>query len=269
MKISLGPAGIPTVSKDRTTEGGIKTVKELKLQAMEVEFVRNVYLTNEAAKKTGEAAKYYGIELSVHAPYFVNLCNPQKQKVSIWRIMQSVERAAYMGANVVVFHPGFYGSLAKERACEIVRKAAKQMSEAIRNKKWDVNLGLETTGKHVQFGTLDEIIQVCREVKNCVPVVDFAHIYARNGGKINYGEIFDKLEELELKHVHCHFTGVEFSDKGERFHLTIDRKKPDFEPLAGEILGRKMDITIISESPVLEQDSLVMKKVFEGMGYRF
>jgi deoxyribonuclease-4 len=56
--------------------------------------------------------------------------------------------------------------------------------------------------------------------------------------------------------------------KGEKRHLVLDHK-PDFEPLAKEMLKRKFDITIISESPILEQDSLKMKKIFEKLGYRF
>jgi deoxyribonuclease-4 len=36
-----------------------------------------------------------------------------------------------------------------------------------------------------------------------------------------------------------------------------------------EILRRKIDITLISESPTLEQDALVLKKMFEKHGYKF
>jgi len=269
MKIFLGPAGIPTVSPDKTTENGIKTVKDLALNAMEIEFVRNIYLNNEHAKRVGTLAKSLGIELSIHAPYFINLCNPEKQKASMWRIMQSVERAAHMGAYVVVFHPGFYGKLEREEAFERVKTACKRMAERIKNRNWKVFLGLETTGKVSQFGTLEEIIEICKKIKKCVPVVDFAHIFARNNGKIDYKDIFDKIEELKLSHLHTHFSGIVYTNKGEKYHIPIKNKKPDFQPLAKEILKRKIDITIISESPVLEQDSLIMKRTFEKLGYRF
>jgi len=44
---------------------------------------------------------------------------------------------------------------------------------------------------------------------------------------------------------------------------------PNFEDFAKEILKRKINITIISESPILEQDSLLMKRIFERLGYKF
>ncbi len=139
----------------------------------------------------------------------------------------------------------------------------------------DVRLGLETTGKVSQFGTLDEIVRICRELKYCSPVVDWAHLYARAAGRINFSDIFDKVAVLKLKHLHTHFSCIEFSLAGmegkgnERRHLTLDTKKPDFEPLAKEILKRKVDITLISESPILEKDALVMKKMLEEHGYKF
>jgi len=268
MKIYLGPAGVPVSASKHNTISGIETVAKLGLNAMEVEFVQGVKMGNDLAKKAGEVAKKNGILLSVHAPYFINLCNPAKVKESEKRIMDSCERAHYMGAKFVAFHPGFYGNLAKEKAYELVKNACQEMSEKIRANGWDVFLGLETTGKHTQFGTLEENIKISKEVKNCGVVIDFAHIYARQGGKIDYKKVLDSIEVLKPSLVHCHFSNIEFTMKGEKRHLVLDHK-PDFEPLAKEMLKRKFDITIISESPILEQDSLKMKKIFEKLGYRF
>ncbi len=72
-----------------------------------------------------------------------------------------------------------------------------------------------------------------------------------------------------FKHIHSHFSGINYTSKGERNHLPIKVNKPPFEPLAKEILKKKVDITIISESPLIERDSLVMKKIFEKLGYKF
>ena len=138
-----------------------------------------------------------------------------------------------------------------------------------------VILGHETTGKVSAFGTLDELVSLCKEVRGCEPVVDFAHLWARAAGKIDYARIFDKLKTLKSKHLHSHFTSMEWTPAkvpgtgNERRHLPISFNEPPVEPLVREIIKRDIDITIISESPVLEQDSLVMKKMFERLGYRF
>ena len=276
--IWLGPAGIPVTSKDRSTAGGLLRVKELGLNAMEVEFVRGITLSVEAAREVGKIAKKLKIKLSVHCPYFINLCSPEKKKVeaSKKRIIESARRASAMGADIVVFHPGYYGKLSPEEAYELVKSADEDMVDRLRGEGIrKVKLGHETTGKLSAFGTLDEIVRLCREVPQSVPVVDFAHIYARQGGKIDYEKIFEKLKPLKLKHLHTHFTSMEWTPakngKGgnERRHLPLKVGKPPFEPLAREILKRKINITIISESPVLELDSLEMKKIFEKLGQRF
>ncbi|KUO40950.1 MAG: hypothetical protein AVW06_04905 [Hadesarchaea archaeon DG-33-1] len=276
--IYLGPAGIPTVSKERTTIAGIRCVAELKLNAFEVEFVRRVGMGNEMAKETGRVAKELGVLLSVHCPYFVNLCSRGRGKLeaSKKRILDSVERAFQMGANVAVFHPGFYGDLTPEAAFKAIEVACRDMLDRMRAKRIKgVRLGLETTGKVSQFGTLDEIIEICKKLKGCAPVVDFAHIYARRAGRIDYNEVFEKLKPLKLKHLHSHFTSMEWTPAkapwqgNERRHLELKVNKPPFEPLAREVLKRKVNITLISESPILEKDSLEMKRIFEKLGHRF
>jgi len=276
--IYLGPAGIPTVSRERTTVGGIKCVAELELNAFEVEFVRRVGMGNETAKETGRVAKELGILLSVHCPYFVNLCSQEKEKLdaSKQRILDSVERAFHMGADVAVFHPGFYGDLKPEAAFNAIEGACRDMLDRMRGKGIKrVRLGLETTGKVSQFGTLDETIEICKKLRGCAPVVDFAHIYARQAGRIDYGEVFEKLKSLKLKHLHAHFTSIKWTPAkapwqgNERRHLELKVNKPPFKPLAREVLKRKVNITLISESPILEKDSLEMKRIFKRLGHRF
>ncbi len=74
---------------------------------MEVEFVQGVRMTREAAMDAGEVARELGVRLSVHAPYFINLCSEEKEKVeaSLSRLQESLDRGGEaMGATVVVFH---------------------------------------------------------------------------------------------------------------------------------------------------------------------
>jgi deoxyribonuclease-4 len=275
MEIRLGPAGIPIACKGCDTAKGVKKVAELGLNAMEVEFVRGVNLSRDKAKKVGEIAKEVNVALSVHAPYYVNLASEDEKKIkdSIKRIMDSLDRGELMHASVVVVHAAYYGK-DKAKAEQKVWEACEKISGEIEKHGWDIKLGLETTGRRSQWGTLDEIVELCKKIKNCVPVIDFAHIYARQGGVIDYGEIFKKIKALKLKHVHSHFSGIKFKkalDGGdEREHLPIKKSKgPDFKELAKEILKRKINITIISESPILEKDALYMKEIFEELGYKF
>lgn len=275
MKIRLGPSGIPISCKTNSSIDGVRTVAELKLNAIEISYTHGIHMSLETAKELGKIARDLDVELSIHIPYFVNLASSDKEiiEASKKRIIDSLQRGVAMNAKIIAVHAGYYGK-DKEKAIEMIFEACKEITELIEKNDWNIEFGLETMGKQSSFGTLEEIINLCKKLKHLVPYLDPAHIYARNGGQINYKEIFDKLEILKLNKIHSHFSGIKYSLAGigkgnERYHVPMKEAGPDFEEYAKEILKRKIDITIISESPILEIDSLAMKEIFEKLGYRF
>jgi deoxyribonuclease IV len=264
-RILLGPAGSPS----KSTLEGISAVKQLGLQAMEVEFVRGVKMGIALAKQVGEEAKKLDISLSVHAPYYINLTSEENKKISESkkRILDSAERGHWLGAKNIVFHPAYYGKMSKEECFSAVLEEIKDMMKTIKKNKWSAQLAPETTGKHSAFGNLDETIEIAKKAK-CSLCIDPAHLYARGNGKIDFTEVFDKLKKLHTKQLHFHFSGINYSAKGELNHMVLDHS-PDFSAFADELLRRKIDATIISESPITWKDSLNMKKILEKKGYKF
>ncbi|MEM5777333.1 MAG: TIM barrel protein [Candidatus Aenigmatarchaeota archaeon] len=273
-KIFLGPAGNCVTAKEKTTIGSLKHLKEIGLNCQEIEFVRSIYLNEKTAKEVSEVAKNLEIRLSIHTPYFINLASEKKQIVenSKKMILASASIADIIGADIIAIHSGYYVKFNKEKTYEIIKEAYLDILDKMKEKGIkNVNLGLETMGKESQFGSLDEIIKMSKEVKGLVPYIDWAHIFVRNNGKIDYAEIFEKLDVLNLDHINSHFEGVQYNVKTKKFvdvHVPIN-SNPPFEHLAKEILKRKVNITIISESPILEMDSLKMKNIFEKLGYNF
>jgi deoxyribonuclease-4 len=270
MRILVGTAGIPGSAEERSTPSGIRRVKELGLQSMEVEFVRGVNMKPDLAKEAGKVASELGIKLSVHAPYYINLCNPEKVTDSQKRIIDSCHRGHLMGSEVIVFHPGYYGDLEKDEAFDMVSSACREMADVIEDNDWKVKLGLETTGKMSQFGTVDEILGVCRGNKHCVPVIDWAHLFAKYQGKVDFKSILSNVINADYSELHTHFSNIEFTEKGERRHLTLGHRQPDFKEVAKIVLKSDLkEINVISESPDIEGDALVMKSVFEKLGHKF
>lgn len=272
MKIFIGPAGVPISSKGKSTKDGIETVSKLGLNAFEVEFVRGVVMSNGTAKEIGAIAKSLGIKLSVHAPYYINLNSADKAKLeaSKKRVLDSLERGHHMGAEVVAVHASYYGDDTPEKTYEDTKEACVDILEKAAKSGWyGVKLGLETMGKKSQFGSLEELARLSKEIK-IIPYIDWAHIFVRNNGTIDYSGIFSQLEKLKIKKIHSHFENVKKNGKGEfvDVHIPIDHHPP-FEPLAKEILKRKIDITLISESPLLEKDALKMKGILENLGCKF
>ena len=275
MEIRLGPGGIPMCCKGFSSIDGVRKVAELGLTAMQITFTHGVYMSVETARKFGKVANKLDVELSIHAPYYVNLASEHDNiiEASKKRILDSLERGVAMGADVVVAHAGYYGK-DKEKANEMVFDACKEISETIERNGWNIDFGIETMGKQKSWGTLDEIIDVCKKLKHVVPYLDAAHLYALGGGSVDFGKVFDKLEVLKLKKYHSHFSGIKYSLIGigrgnERQHVPVKEAGPDFESFAKEVLKRNVDTTIISESPLLEMDSLLMKTIFEKLGHMF
>lgn len=262
MKVLLGPAG----SSGLGNLEGVKQVNNLGLQCMEVEFTYGVNLSNEKAKLVGDLAKKLNIKLSVHAPYYINLNSHEKKKIeeSKRRILESAERGHYLNASHIVFHPGFYGKKSKEETFNIIVEGIKEMMKVIREKKWDVKLAPETTGKVNVFGDLTEIMELAKQAK-CSFTIDFAHILARSKGKIDYDNTYDKLRGHD--HLHCHFSGIEWGEKGEKHHILTPDK--EIRELVSEVLKRKKSVTIINESPNPMRDALKTKEEFIKQGYSF
>jgi len=253
-KILIGPAG--SGGAELTN---FEDLKKLGLDAVEIEFTYGVWMNKEQAKKIFNINKKLGLRLSIHAPYFVNLNSNEKQKIeaSKQRILKCCEIGDLLGAKNIVFHAGFYLKNTKQETYENIRKQILELQEIIKKNKWEVKLCPETTGKASQFGDLDELIQLIRDTK-CSICVDFAHLLARNNGKIDYNEIMKKLKSLNQE-IHCHFSGIEYTAKGERKHLLTQEK--DIKILFEYINKFNLSVIIINESPLPLEDAIKMKKL--------
>ncbi len=249
--IRLGPAGIG---------GSVEAAKNLEeyqrlgLKAAEIEFTYGVYIkSNKVAEEIGAAAKKFGVLLSVHAPYYINLASYDKKKIeaSKKRILSCCERGDALGAKYVVFHAAYYGKRSEEETYELVKKAILDIQKVIKAKKWKIKLAPEVSGKKSQFGNLDELLKLKKET-GCHLCIDFAHLYARQAGKIDYDKVFKKLKGVG--HVHAHFSGIEYTYKGEKRHVLTPLKR--LKELLKYVKKYKVDITIINESPDPIKDSV-------------
>lgn len=192
------------------------------------------------------------------------------------RLIACATAAEWMGAHVLVFHAGYYGKRAPDeafRTCvNILREVVEMMQTlGIRN----IKLGPEVSGKSAQFGSLDEILGLCEAVEQTQLVVDWAHLHARDMGRFKTVEDFRRVAETvenrlgveAVRDLHCHFTKIEFTEKGERRHHVLDEAQygPDFAMLAKVIADFKLRPVIISESPLLDIDAMKMRDILQSL----
>lgn len=277
LRVRFGPAGRPPSFKGPIVELPVFLRNE-GLDALEYQAVRGVRISEDTAKRLGHVAKECDVLLSLHAPYAINLSSAKKETIeaSKERLVASLQAAYWMGAHVVVFHPGYYGKYTPEEALGLCIAALKEVRERAKSLGIQgVLLGPETTGKLSQVGSLEEIIKMCEEVEDTVPVIDWAHIHSREQGlfrsKEDYLRITNIIEERLghgiVKSLHCHFTKVEYGKKGELRHHPLEAEGygPPFEPLAELIVEHGYSFTIISESPLLDVDAIRMKSILESI----
>ncbi|MCD6491445.1 MAG: TIM barrel protein [Candidatus Korarchaeota archaeon] len=274
-KIHFGPAGKPRNFKGTMGEVPAE-LKRLKLDALEIEQVRRINISKEAAEKIREEAKKNKIILSLHAPYAINFASEKENVIedSKKRLLDALRLAHWLNARIVVFHPGYYGKRSPQEALKLLIEGLKSVYKNAKKEGLSPLIGPETMGKLSQLGSLDEIIEVVKEIPQSAPVIDFAHLFARTKGKIRERRDYEKIlslieDELGSKYLdglHIHFSKMEYGDKGERKHLPFGQKAgPPFLPLAELLIDYGIEATIISESPLLEEDAIVMQRIVNGV----
>jgi deoxyribonuclease-4 len=227
---------------------------------MEVEFTYGVRMDIKAARAVGKSAKEKGIQLSVHAPYYINLASEETEKLtaSKQRILDSCQRAHHLGARNVTFHAGFYQTRTAGETYTRIKKGIIGLQKQISRRRWQVQLCPEITGKPSQFGSLEELLRLKKDT-GCGITVDFSHLYARHQGVIDYSRVLKKLP----KKFHAHFSGIEYGPKGEKKHIRTTENF--FEPLAMALVKHNPDIAIISESPRPYEDAVMMKRMIQNL----
>lgn len=252
-------------------------VKKMGLDAYEYEAGNGLSASRSLLAMIGEEARLAGVKMSYHTPYFISLSGVvlEKRLNSIGYIRESLEAARLLGAKTIVVHTG---SAAKISRDEAMRLAADTLVRTLNEvDTWGIKIGLETMGKVNQLGTLDEVIELSRIDSSLVPVVDFGHLNARDlGGVFNtaddYLRVFDKIDRRLgsdiAQNLHCHFSKIEWTQSGEKRHLTFADEQfgPCFEPLVEAIVKNNLTPTVICESAGTQsEDALAMKKYYKEL----
>ncbi|MEK6855487.1 MAG: TIM barrel protein [Nanoarchaeota archaeon] len=255
MNIKFGPAGIGGV---KTAEKVLEDYYKKGFRACEVAFTYSVYIKEQEALLIGKKADELGIELSIHAPYFVNLNSEDSSKIEATkqRILRCCEIGELLGAKLVVFHPGYYRK-DKEESYKTIKKGISEIMEEIKKNNWKIKIAPETMGKVNVFGSIEEISRLVRDT-GCSFCIDFAHILARDK-KVDYSKIESLFPQNQW---HAHFSGIVYGEKGEKHHKTTEKK--EWKELLKNLPNNK-EIRIINESPSMLEDSIEGIKIYHAL----
>jgi deoxyribonuclease-4 len=274
----FGPAGMPYDFRQTR-----KPISELpcflhaeNLDALEYEAVRwgqKPQISQEEAERFGTNAEKHDVWLSMHGSYYINLLgNRETVEASKGRLLACATAAQWMKARTLVFHAGYFTQTQSHRSdLQNCIRSLKEVVEKMQNMGIRTRLGPETSGKLSQLGSLDEVLAICESVEQAQPVIDWAHLHARLRGDLrdvnDFQQVVEKVEKRlgaqAAKNLHCHFSLVEYTFRGERRHhpLGAPGYGPRFEPLAEVIAHFGLCPVIISESPLLDEDAKRMRDI--------
>lgn len=273
-ELLFGTAGTPRSSATPTTIDGIKRIAELGLGGMELEFVRGVRMGEAGARLIAETAAQGNVRLSAHASYFINLNShePEKIKASQARLLQAARIAWLCGAQSVVVHTAFYLGDPPEATYVMVKRSLEAVLHQLERENNRVWIRPEVMGKSSQFGTIEEILNLCRELGRVAPCIDFAHWHARTNAFNSYPEFASILRQIEeqlgrtaLDDMHIHLSGIAYGEKGERNHLNLKESDLQYVELLKALRDHNVRGMVICESPNLEGDALLLKETYDSL----
>lgn len=260
-KVRFGTVGAPQTTPESGTVAAVQHSYQLGLRHLEIAWTRSVRISDESCQEISTAAAAYdGFTLSVHAPYYINLNSQTADKMaaSDERLLTAARKGYLAGATDIVFHPGSYHKQPAEQVYERIREKLEELTDILREEGTHVTLRPETMGKSNVFGSLDEVLQLSKDVDVVLPCIDWAHLHARTGdGSFNtYEDFTDALERVRdalgddgLNTLHSHMSGIAYTPKGEKEHIPLNEADLNYRDLLQAFIDYDVQGSIAVEAP--------------------
>ncbi|HHY96605.1 MAG TPA: deoxyribonuclease IV [Acholeplasma sp.] len=198
----------------------------------------------------------------VHAPYIINLANPdpEKRSFAVEFLTKEIERTDAMGVNQVVLHPGSAVGLDRIQAIQCIAEGINQVFNNTPNSK--VRIALETmAGKGNEVGrTFEELKAIIDLIENQARIsVCFDTCHVHDAGydlKNNYEEVLKQFNTVvglnRISVIHVNDTKNELGAHKDR-HENIGFGHLGFDVLIKIIFDERFkNIPKILETPYVD-----------------
>lgn len=218
-------------------------------------------INDELTAKAYEKMKENDVSLDkiiVHAPYIINLANPdsEKHEFAINFLKQEVSRCEQLGIKNMVLHPGSHVGVGIDEGIEQIIDGLNHVLE----KDNSVCILLETmAGKGSEVGScFEEIKKIIDGVnkKELIGVcIDTCHIHDAGYNLDEFDSVLDEFDHIVgLKYVKCLHINDSKNDRGSRKdrHENIGKGHIGLDRLISVIYNKRLDdIPKILETPYI------------------
>lgn len=271
-RLNFLTAGKPLSALDPGYQKAFEVLESLNLDGLELEFVHGIKIKENTQNLIAKLSKEKNLILTAHAPFYINLNakEPEKIESSIKRIIETARIGVNVNAFSITFHAAYYLGQDKLKVYDQVEQSISKIIDLSNKENLNIWIRPETTGKPTQWGDLDEIIKLSKTFNKILPCVDFSHLHARSNGGYNtyddFAKIFEKigseLGDIALKNFHAHLAGIEYNQKGEKFHVNLDDSDMNYKDLLKAFKDFDVQGVIVCESPNIETDAKMIKEYY-------
>jgi deoxyribonuclease-4 len=253
--IRTGPSGLPDAA---SFEEAAAWLADRGYRAVEIGFVSGFWLDYDAAPELGDAMRAADVSVSVHAPlaaFMGHVTREKKFKMALGMLDHTAGLAKAVGAEVIVFHPGFLLGREREVAIADVVDQLGDLRARLAAKDRLVPFGVEVMGRVRELGTIDDVLEIASQVDFVRPVLDFAHMHATSDGAFtdvdSFATVLEATDEILEPGApfHIHFSDIAYANRNETKHLPYGEGTLRVEPLRDALLRFERPATVISESP--------------------
>ncbi len=257
--VTYGVSAIPVV---KTVDQTLEVLRELykvgfRALVLPPDLFKGIRDTTELYKeyygdllRIKNISKKFGIELSLRQTSFGDM--PENSL----RIFSTV--ASVMDCRLFTIPPTFYSRMPQDQSLRLV---VYKINEIVNELRVKVKIGIETTGRLGELGSLEDVIEICKRTHNTEPVINWAHIHARGSGFLKTQDDFRSIVEKTrqslgqqwLRDAYFFFSGVKYGPSGEIGHTSFVSSDLRLDHLIRTVLSYGMGGTIIFEEPEREK----------------
>lgn len=195
-------------------------------------------------------AKKFNIELSLRN---TSLSEIPDKELKIFSTISSV-----MDSRIFTIRPNFYSRVPESQALSLV---VHKINEVVSESRASTKIGVETTGKVSELGSIEHVIDICRRTRNTEPVINWAHVHARGAGFLKSQEDYKKVMEQVrqgmgeswLRNAYFFFSGTKYGPSGQIRQIPFMESDMDLQHLIRAVLSFGMGGTIIFDEPRREK----------------
>jgi deoxyribonuclease-4 len=267
--VMYGISGMPVA---RTTDQVLSVLRELYKIGMKAfvlprELFADIVTSADLYKgfygdllKIKDTAQKFNIELALHYP---DLPEDPDEAMKVFCTICNV-----MDCRAFIISPDIYKNMPQEQS---LRLAVYKINEIMTNLRMPVKMGIETTGKVGQVGSLEQVVDVVKRTRGTEVVLNWAHIHARGSGALRseddfrrvMGFVSSQVGRSWVEDAYFIFSGVSYGPSGEIRHIPLAQSDISLKNMIRQAVSFGVKGTLIFEDPDKER---LLLRILDDLG---